>query len=310
MKKIAIIDCGTNTFNLLIATKINGNLKPLIKKRRVVKLAEHNKNEITINKNAIARAISTMTFYKKIIDREKIDSRNIYCVGTSAIRDATNSKSFINQIKIKSRINIQPINGIKEASYIFTGILNEGVFSDETVLIMDIGGGSVEFIISEDKKIVWKKSFPIGSERILNFIQPIFPFSKLNKLANNKIFELELKDLLKAITKYNPEILIGSSGSFESLISIKNNLVPKKPLINTYKQRLKISDFNMIYTDLMKKDFKGLLSTPGLIRIRAKMIIPSIMLIKFVLQKMYKPQIIVSKYSLKEGIAFTVLKDH
>jgi exopolyphosphatase/guanosine-5'-triphosphate,3'-diphosphate pyrophosphatase len=310
MKKIAVIDCGTNTFNLLIATEINGHLKILTKKKRVVKLAEHNKNEITINKNAIVRAISTMTFYKKIIDREKIDSRNIYCVGTSAIRDATNSKSFINQIRIKSRINIQPINGLKEASYIFTGVLNEGVFSNETVLIMDIGGGSVEFIISKDKKIVWKKSFPIGAARILNFIGPTFPFSKSNKLATNKIFELELKDLFRSLTKFNPEVLIGSSGSFESLLSIRNKLDPNNLVINKEKQRLKPSSFNLIYTDLMRKNFKELLSTPGLIRMRAKMIIPSIMLIKFVLQKMNKPKIIVSQYSLKEGIAFTVLKDH
>ena len=302
---IAVIDCGTNTFNLLIASINNNGLKILIKKKRVVKLAQDFDNKIICDK-AIIRAENAMVYFKQIINESKIHRNSVYCVGTSAIREAKNQKDFIDRIKTATKINIQPISGLQEASYIFNGILKEKLFSDECVLIMDIGGGSVEFIISKNRKIAWKKSFPIGAAKILNRIQPHFPFTQNDKKSISDLFQNELMELITAIEKFRPQHLIGSSGSFDSLISIRNKITSDKNRQHL-DNRLALHDFNLIYRLLIKKDYPALLKTPGLLRMRAKMIVPSIMLIKFVIQKMGKTEIIVSKYSLKEGLAFSIL---
>jgi len=304
-QKIAVIDCGTNTFNLLIASINNNGLKILIKKKRVVKLAQDFDDKI-ISDKAIIRAENAMVYFKQIINESKIHRNSVYCVGTSAIREAKNQKDFIDRIKTASKINIQPISGLQEASYIFNGILKEQLFSDECVLIMDIGGGSVEFIISKNRKIAWKKSFPIGAAKILNRIQPHFPFTQNDKKSISDLFQHELMELITAIEKFRPQHLIGSSGSFDSLISIRNKISSDKNK-QDLDNRLALHDFNLIYRALIKKDYPALLKTPGLLRMRAKMIVPSIMLIKFVIQKMGKTEIIVSKYSLKEGLAFSIL---
>ena len=303
-QKIAVIDCGTNTFNLLIASTNKDGLKILIKKKRVVKLAQNFDNSI-IGENAINRAVNAMLFFKQLIDDSKIPSGSIYCVGTSAIREAKNQIDFIREIKSATKINIQPISGLQEASYIFKGILKEQIFSDDCVLIMDIGGGSVEFIMSKMKKIVWKRSFPIGAAKILNSIQPDFPLNQSNKKSVSDLFQNELTELIAAIEKFKPIQLIGSSGSFDSLISIRNKMTSNKNNLHVG-NRLTLSSFSLIYRSLLKKDYPALLKTPGLLRMRAKMIVPSIMLIKFVLQKMGNAEIIVSKYSLKEGLAFSI----
>ena len=247
-----------------------------------------------------------MHYYKGLINDAKIPSNAIYCVGTSAIREAKNQIDFIHQIDKATKIKIQPISGLQEATYIFKGILQEQIFSDECVLIMDIGGGSVEFILSKGRKIIGKKSFQIGAAKILNQIQPHFPFENSEVKAISTLFYSELSELISAIEKYQPRILVGSSGSFDSLISIRNKLFLKES-IQEQNNHLKVSTFQMIFNDLVKKDYPALLKTPGLLRMRAKMIVPSIMLIKFVLQKMGKTEIIVSKYSLKEGLAFSQL---
>ena len=304
-QKIAVIDCGTNTFNLLIASLNKDGLDIHLKKKRVVKLAQDFSNKL-INDKATLRALKAMHYYKGLINDAKIPSNAIYCVGTSAIREAKNQIDFIHQIHKATKIKIQPISGLQEATYIFKGILQEQIFSDECVLIMDIGGGSVEFILSKGRKIIWKKSFPIGAAKILNRIQPHFPFENSEVKAISTLFYSELSELISAIEKYQPRILVGSSGSFDSLISIRNKLFLKESL-QEQNNHLKVSTFQMIFNDLVKKDYPALLKTPGLLRMRAKMIVPSIMLIKFVLQKMGKTEIIVSKYSLKEGLAFSQL---
>lgn len=304
-RNIAVIDCGTNTFNLLIASINRDGLKVLVKKKRVVKLAQDFSNKLISDKAAL-RALNAMHYYKGLINDAKIPSNAIYCVGTSAIREAKNQIDFIHQIHKATKIKIQPISGPQEATFIFKGILKEQVFSDECVLIMDIGGGSVEFIISKLKKIVWKRSFRIGAAKILNRIQPHFPFTNSEVKAISTLFNSELSELISAIEKYKPCMLVGSSGSFDSLISIRNKLFLKES-IQEKNNQLKVSTFQMIFKDLVKKDYPALLKTPGLLRMRAKMIVPSIMLIKFVLQKMGKTEIIVSKYSLKEGLAFSQL---
>ena len=309
MRKFAVIDCGTNTFNLLISSITNDKLTFDSRKKRVVKLASNNTKGITIDFKARKRAISTLKFYKELIIQEKISNKNIFCVGTSAVRDATNRNEFIKQIKNACGITILPITGQEEASYIFHGIVNEGVFKNESTLIIDIGGGSVEFIISKNKKIAWKRSYSIGAARILNIIQPTLPLSKSNHLSVKSLFDLELKELIIAINKHNPMTLIGSSGSFDSLIAIRNKNETTIKRSKQENQRLSIDSFNSMYRDLIKKDYHSLLKTPGLVRMRAKMIVPSIMLIKFVLEKMNNPHIIVSKYSLKEGIAYSILKE-
>ena len=304
-KKIAVIDCGTNTFNLLIASNNKNGLKIHVKKKRVVKLAQDFNNKLITDK-ATLRALNAMHYYKGLINDAKIPSNSVYCVGTSAIREAKNQIDFIREVYLATKIKIQPISGLQEATYIFKGIIEEHIFSDECVLIMDIGGGSVEFIISKERKIVWKKSFSIGAAKILNRIQPHFPFNTKDAKAISNLFDSELSELISAIEKYQPQLLIGSSGSFDSLISIRNKLFFKEG-IQEQNNHLKVSTFQLIFKELIKKDYPALLKTPGLLRMRAKMIVPSIMLIKFVLQKMGKTEIIVSKNSLKEGLAFSKL---
>ncbi|MFM7015666.1 MAG: hypothetical protein ACKOX3_04990 [Bacteroidota bacterium] len=305
-KKIAVVDCGTNTFNLLITGLSNKKLTISAKKKRVVKLAEDTGTPLIISEKATSRAILALANFKKEIKKSAINPLSIYCVGTSAIRDAANKDEFIQIIKRETGLIIHPIDGLKEADYIFEGILNEGIFKDECVLIMDIGGGSVEFIVSKNQKIIWKDSFKLGAARILNTVNPDFPFSTHQKTIINHLFKTQLKSLLTAIEKFNPCILIGSSGSFDSLIAIRNKnvfLSSKHKVTN----QLTVHDFQIIYDELVKKDYSSLLKTPGLLRMRAKMIVPSIMLIKFVLQKMNNPTLLVSKYSLKEGLAFSIL---
>ena len=227
-------------------------------------------------------------------------------MGTSAIRDAQNQTDFIKHIQKNTGILIHPISGDEEALLIFNGIKEEKLHIHECVLIMDIGGGSVEFVIAKENDVLWKESFPLGAARIINMFKPTFPlsFHKAEELV--EFISINLSTLIKAIQRFNPSVLIGSSGAFDSLISIRNKTINNQKS-SGLRNKITLLDFNRIYQQIMRLDYSSLLKMPGLIRMRSKMIVPSVMLIKFVIETMEQPKFLVSKYALKEGLAFKIL---
>ena len=151
----AVIDIGTNTFHLLIAEiKENQEIKVIFKKTIPVKLGEGGVEKGLIAEAAYQRGIDALIDFRKDLNQYQI--KNIKATATAAVRDAANGKDFIDEALAKADIKITIIDGLKEAEYIYLGAKASGVLDQENVLIMDIGGGSVEFIIANDHQIFWK----------------------------------------------------------------------------------------------------------------------------------------------------------
>src|SRR6478735_3758498 len=154
-KRVAIIDMGTNTFHLLIADSEAGRSRIIYQDRLVTKIGMGGINEGVITEAGIDRAITALKTFKEIIDQNQVDQ--ISAFGTSAIRNAKNGPEIIRQIKDLG-IDARIISGDEEAQLIYYGVrsaMNPGM---DKSLIMDIGGGSVEFIIADQKEIFWKQS--------------------------------------------------------------------------------------------------------------------------------------------------------
>ena len=163
MKRIAIIDFGTNTFNLLIIDKTINGFKEVYSTKVGVGLGLGGINENRIHEDAAARAIATLKLYK-----EKAVSLNVVKIvafGTSAIRNATNNTEFIERIKSEIGIDIVVISGKREAELIYKGVTLD-LKEDASFIVMDIGGGSTEFIFGNREKLFIAGSFEIGASRI------------------------------------------------------------------------------------------------------------------------------------------------
>jgi exopolyphosphatase/guanosine-5'-triphosphate,3'-diphosphate pyrophosphatase len=205
--RVAIIDMGTNTFHLLIADVEGKEFKFLFETREAVKLGVGGINHRIITEEAIARALNTLTRYHSIITEHHV--QHAIAFGTSAVRSAKNGNEFARLIKEKTGIETKIISGEEEASLIYEGIELAMDLGEENNLIVDIGGGSVEFIIGNKNEIRWKKSFEIGGQRLLEKFKPhdsILP-EEIKKL--NSYFEEGLLVLFSAIDKYKPGTLFG-----------------------------------------------------------------------------------------------------
>lgn len=298
--KIAIIDMGTNTFHLLIVEVSGGDFTVLYKEKSPVKIGEKGINQGYITDDAIGRALDTLKNFRSKIDDLSIS--HIYATATSAIRNARNGKELVELIQKETRINTQIISGLEEAEYIYYGVTKALKISEETSLIMDIGGGSIEFIICDQKKVYWKQSFEIGGQRMVEKFHQNDPISKdeINRLEKF-LFE-SLGELFDMCAKYQPKVLIGSSGTFDTLSEIYQQKETIDKNENATELPLTLDAFEKIFQDLISKTREERLNIPGMIPMRVDMIVVSVVLVKFVIDALDLKSIRVSAYALKEGV--------
>ncbi len=302
--KFAIIDLGTNTFNLIIAEKLpNNTFKILFNTKLSVKLGEGSINKGFIDKIPFQRGISALISYKQhLIDYNVND---VYAFATSAIRSAKNGVNFINEAKIKTGISITIIDGEEEATLIYHGNKMAVNLSDATSLIMDIGGGSTEFILANKNTIFWKQSFLLGAARLLEMFKLSDPLTNSELIEFNNYLKTELNSLFKATAKFKPNELIGSSGAFDSVVDIIDGEFNTGSITSFQTEySINLDNYNFVSEKIKKTTLAQRSNIKGLIEMRIDMIVISFLLIDFILKELNLSKMRVSTYSLKEGVIF------
>ncbi|MBU6243035.1 MAG: exopolyphosphatase, partial [Acidobacteria bacterium] len=163
MTRVAAIDCGTNSIRLLIADIDNGNFREVVRAMEIVRLGQGVDKTKSFHPDAIARTLAAVDKYAKQITTKGVEK--IRFCATSATRDATNRDLFINGVESILGIKPEVIPGEEEAALSFIGATKELAKTDGPFLVVDIGGGSTEFVYGTDK-VESAKSVNIGCVRI------------------------------------------------------------------------------------------------------------------------------------------------
>jgi len=163
MSQVAVIDCGTNSIRLLIAEISGSNFKEVIRTMEIVRLGQGVDENKAFHPDAINRTLLAVKSFKEIIDKNKVD-RIRFCA-TSATRDAMNRNLFIDGVRDILNVQVEVIPGEEEAALSFTGATYQLDQGSGPFLVVDIGGGSTEFVYG-DKKVISAKSVNIGCVRM------------------------------------------------------------------------------------------------------------------------------------------------
>lgn len=303
-RKAAVIDMGTNTFHLLIVEIEDGDFRTIYKEKVPVKIGQGGINQDRLEDSAIARANTTLAHFKAVIDVEGITE--IFAFATSAVRNAENGAEFVKEVKDKLGIEINVISGVEEAQLIYEGIKLSGSLNGHCELMMDIGGGSVEFIIGSAKEAVWKQSFEIGGQRLVELFHHHDPIlqSEIDQMSG--YLEEKLAPLIAAINTYKPTGLVGASGTFDTLTDIYFESMLQCKLTGRHVFELPTSDYHQIHKSLISKTRGERLVIPGMIPMRVDMIVVASCLIEFILRYVPVNSITCSHYALKEGAIATL----
>jgi exopolyphosphatase/guanosine-5'-triphosphate,3'-diphosphate pyrophosphatase len=299
-KNIAIIDMGTNTFHLLIAEGNEKGYTITHRDRAAVKIGKGGINEGYITEEGLTRALLAMQSFKNTIDHQGI--KDIHAFGTSALRNAVNGLDVLQRIKDVTGIGTTIISGDIEAEYIYQGVRYSLEMGKEKSLIVDIGGGSVECIIGDGTQMFWKQSFEIGAQRLLEEFHRHDPIISEEIRSLDQHFEKKLAPLFDALRRYPATVLVGASGTFDTLSDIfcyQNNIhkVDDQP-----ETPLSIQGFCSIYADLISRNREERMRIPGMIEMRVDMIVVACCLVRYILSRHTFNRIRVSAYSLKEGV--------
>jgi len=306
--RIAIIDCGTNTFNLLIVDLKNDSFTKVNTNKIAVKLGEGGITKKIIQPEPFKRGLEAMIKFKSEID--KLNVQRIQAFATSAIRDAENGKEFKKKVMDHAGIDLQIIDGDKEADLIYLGNKLAVKFSQDPSLIMDIGGGSTEFIIGNKEKVLWKKSYQLGAARLLEKFKPSDPITGNEIRVFFDFLNAELKDLQSAIETYRPVELIGSSGAFDSVVEMIEGQLGgeqfekhKTEYVIDLENYWKISEMVVQSTLAQRRIMKGL------VEMRVDMMVVSCLLINFTIRTFKLKRMRASTYSLKEGVLYELIQN-
>lgn len=307
MERVAVLDLGTNTFHLLIADVETGK-KPIevYKESISAKIGEGGIAEGIISDTAFKRGINALKQFSLALKKNNPDK--IRTAGTAALRAASNGRDFIEQARQEAGIIIELINGDQEAELIYEGVRQAVSLGEDPALVVDIGGGSVEFIICDKDHIFWKKSYPIGAAKLMALYHRSDPISEEDITAIRNFLEGQLLELKEKFLQYMPDTLIGSAGAFDTFAELEVlQYQLNRDLLKETEFDLNIDHFYNITDILLKTTHAERTRMPGLAEVRVDMIIVSTILTRYLLKELQIPKMKLSVYSLKEGMLYKSL---
>jgi len=290
--KKAVIDIGTNSCRLFIATLENNKIKEkILKYMEITRLGENVNKTRVLSEEAMERTIKVLKKYKEKIVELKI--KEIKVTATSAMRDSKNSDEFIKRVKKEVGLNIECISGKEEGIFSFLGVISE---FNERIMVIDIGGGSTEFILGDKNNIEYVESFNVGAVRL----RELFFKSNDYSLQRAKIW---VEEILGKLQKYKNEefTLVGVAGTVTTHVTLLLEMEDyDTEKIHMYK--LTKSNIEKNLEKLLKCSLEERQNLKGLHPKRAEVIIPGTYILLWIMEILGKNEIIVSESDILEGL--------
>ncbi|MEW6614284.1 MAG: Ppx/GppA phosphatase family protein [Thermodesulfobacteriota bacterium] len=298
MTIVASIDIGTNTIRLLIADiGERKKLKRIVSKRDITRLGEGFIKKKEISFKATKRSIKVLEEYLNLVNKYR--AKKTLAVATSAVREAANKDEFLMEVYRSTGLEVQVVSEREEASMTLAGVLS--IISEiiGRTLVIDIGGGSTEFITIEGKILITTHSLNLGAvyltERFIHSDPP--PHLELENLR--EFVAKRLSSLPLAGLSFSS--LLGTAGTITTLAAIDQEMSTYDPeKINKY--TLTREAVKSIYNRLKSLNRVERCLNPGLERGREDIILAGTIVLLSIMETLNFNEITVSDYGLLEGI--------
>lgn len=305
--RIGILDLGTNTFNFLVRETSTDEV--VLSTKIPVKLGQGGIDQGVLAPAAFERGINALAEHQ--LSAKKAGVEGLYAFATSAIRSASNGPEFVRSAEDKLGIRINVIDGKQEAAFIGAGV-REAVHlqEDVTYLVMDIGGGSTEFLLMDAHRTHFMESYLLGVSRLLEKFRPHDPMLPEEIEEVEQYLDTCLESLDEACKNNRPQVLLGSSGSFDTLAEMcLKRFAPDETLLGKTFFQFDLHQYHLIHRQLLQSSFDERLNMPGMLPMRADMLVFSTLFIQFILKRFGIKHLMLSTYALKEGVYMELKND-
>lgn len=299
MKRVGAIDIGTNTALLLVAEITDENeIHPLLEEENIVRLGEGVDASKKLKPRAVARVLNAIEEYLQ--KANALQAEEMVISGTSAVRDAENRSELITQIQDTFGIRMRILSGDEEARLTYFGALSNKKYLQNRILLMDIGGGSTEFIMGTQGGIQKAISLDIGSVRLTERLikhDPISDseFAEVQEVINNYL-QGALRDW-----RHGAEHFVGVAGTITTLAAMDLKLEPYDP-VAVDNSTLTFETVNTLTEMLRSKTLAEKKRIPGLMPERADVILCGAMILSEVMKFFGYEKVTVSDRGLRHGL--------
>ncbi|MCS6930145.1 MAG: hypothetical protein NZM43_11720 [Saprospiraceae bacterium] len=298
MNTCAVLDLGTNIFHLLIAQADASaplGWTALRRDRVPVHLAEEGIERI--GEAAFQRGLEALRRFRQQTIENGIALSDIRAFGTAALRTARNAPDFLRAIEQETGICPEVISGQREAELIFKGVRQAVPLLEDIALIVDIGGGSVEFILTQTGRVHWQQSFPIGTTVLYHRFHKSDPIAPEEIAALEAFLQDTLGELWNALMTAPTHAIVGAAGAFDTL----NEMLHPSGVSSAFYSCITRESFDQLYTRIVPSTLAERSTWPELKPERRQTIVVGMVLIRHLLERTQASRIYTSKFSLKEG---------
>ena len=296
--KIGAIDIGTNSMRLLVAEYIDGKLYNREKFVNTTRIGQGVDSEGYISEEAIERNIKALKEFSDIANEKGCEY--IYCIGTSALRDSKNGNEFINLAKAETNVEVDIISGEEESNLGFIGVL-QGLDDTNNILVLDIGGGSTEFILGDESGIKYAKSENIGALRMTEKFLSTDPICENEFEDMSNFIEETISDTINILKEKNIRQIVGIGGTITSVSAINQELETYS-MEKIHGSKVNEKELDNILQNLKKMTLNDKKNIKGLQPKRADIITAGVRILNIIMKKLEKENIIVSEYDNLEGL--------
>jgi exopolyphosphatase/pppGpp-phosphohydrolase len=292
----AAIDIGSNTIHIIVARSTPYDLDIVVDREELVRIGESVTATGEISQEKANAAIAVLKRYETQAKRRKADP--IFAVATEAIRQASNSAAFLEQVQSKTKLAVQLISGNAEAALTFFGTtyeVNKEPGHPTQVGVMDLGGGSLELVTARNNRINWRTSIPIGSgwlhDRYLTSNPPTY-----DEIAVAGAF---LQTYFQGMRlKHRPPILIVTGGSANSLLYLVHQAFQMEEH-HTHLTQLDLIRCQGLLSSLTAEEIADRYNLPVA---RARILLAGALIIQTVMSRLHINEIQISSHGIREGV--------
>ena len=305
MKKLAAIDIGTNSMKLLVAAvEEDGSLEVLSREKAMVRLGSETLVSGRLSPEAIEAGASTVEQFLTIARGSGAEV--VRAVATCAVRESANSQAFIEAVKRRTGLSVDVISGEEEARLINLAVRSEFPSRLGPLFLVDIGGGSTEFVVSDGNRVLLTESLPLGVVRLAGRFGRNDPPAAKDLREMKKAIRAAAKRAAEAVRRVGFKTCVGSSGTIQSLSLVYEAAVRGREPSPTGHRTLTREGLKQVNRLLRRSTEKEKLKVPGLDPRRRDISVPGGLLLAWILKRTGAEAIVVGDRGLREGI----LLDH
>lgn len=307
--RVAAIDLGTNSFHMIIVEE--SPQKGIVEIDRVKDMICIGRGSIStkmLDEEAMQSGIAALKNFLVLASHHGVASENVIAFATSAIREAKNSGDFIRRVKEETGLKIKIISGKEEAEFIYYGVRNAVKIGNSSDLLFDIGGGSVEFVLVNQKGLQLLESRKIGVARMCERFVASEPIASHDIKMLEQYFTAEMVTAVEKASQLKVTRAIASSGTAQNIARMIQSMKGSQSETSLNNSTFTRTEFQALYQAILPLGAAERKKVTGLDEKRVDLIVPGLILVDMIFRLFNLTEIVISDSALREGMVLHYLK--